>query len=129
MVVPGITHEVIGTAVRSGSRPPDIYRFREETGSQHFLAYPDIDFEVQTLPEESGEQLLVRITVSLDAGGKVTHCTPNLPANVDPDLSRYANVACQQIHGVDVADPPIVDGEPVAHVRSLQIEFATAPKN
>nr|WP_298899338.1 TonB family protein [uncultured Altererythrobacter sp.] len=118
-VMPGITHEVIGTVVQSGSRPPDFSKFREESGPPRFLAHPDIDLEVQALPETSDEPFQVQVTVAIGPEGGVTQCSESEVG----ELSRYGTAAYQQLLGVKVGDSLIVDGEAVPFIRPYVVQF------
>ncbi len=117
---PRITHEIIGARVKAGRRFPSV----DSTLSRHFVALPDMIFEVRALPGVEHEFVDVRLTVSIDVGGAVNDCAPFGDVEASSKHSDYAAAACKQLGGRQVTEPLVIGKEPVAHIRTLEVRFA-----
>lgn len=121
----GVTIEVIGTALRRGSPPPDIGRYNRESGIPQIIVRPDVVFDVTDLPGDS-LSILERVIVAVDTNGNVTECAADPVAKSPANVSAYLVAACQNLREITI-DPLLIDGDAVTFVRPLEVQFAVSP--
>lgn len=125
---PGITFEVVGTVIVSGAPLPRATMVQQATGQIQIVAMPDITFQVQALPGVESDHVDLRVTVAIDPSGVVTDCAPFIPNEGNDVSSNYASAACQQLDGMHMPEPLVINEEPVNHIKSLEVRFAISDK-
>ena len=123
---PGITFQIVGAAVAVSTRVLRLNKALGQPGARHIVVSPDVTFDVQSLPGVDGNFRDERVTVAVDSSGKVTHCTAPSQPEADATVSSYAIAACQQLEGMEISDPLMIDKQPVGYVRPLEVRFAIA---
>ena len=86
---------------------------------------PDLDLEVQALPDSTESPLIVDLTVEVDASGKATACEYS-DSEEQIDFASAACFQAKQLEFDKLVDP---DGSPISYVRSLKVGFSLARKS
>ena len=125
--VRGATFEIIGTAVRQGSRPPDVAQFNRDSGEPQIVAHPDVVFDVEGLPG-GAVSIVAHVIVAVDKDGKLTECAADPNGNLPGSTSGYTDAACQNLRTITI-DPFVIGENAVSYVRPLEVQFAVVPSD